>query len=159
MMPRFGLQMVASAGLERLAWYGRGPAETYSDRKFEPVGLFSSSVTNEWVEYARPQGNGNKTDVRWVELTGPGGFGIRAEGMPLISVEAHHASAADIERAAYSFQMPRRNETFLNVDLVQMGVGGIDSWSRDAWPMEAYRIAGDRPHTYRFRLRPVAPAR
>jgi beta-galactosidase len=69
MMPRFGMELVASPGLERMSWYGRGPAETYSDRAFERVGIYSSTVGQEWVEYARPQENGNKTDVRWVELT------------------------------------------------------------------------------------------
>ena len=41
------------------------------------------------------------------------------------------------------------------LDLAQMGVGGIDSWSPNACPMEPYRIAGDRPHTYKYRLLPV----
>jgi beta-galactosidase len=156
MMPRFGMALVASPGLERMSWYGRGPAETYSDRAFERVGLYSSTVGKEWVEYARPQENGNKTDVRWVELTGDDGSGFRAEGMPLLSVAAHHVSASDIEPAAYSYALPVRTEIYLNLDMAQMGVGGIDSWSRLAYPMEPYRIAGDRPHEYKFRLVPVA---
>ena len=45
MMPRFGLELVASPGLEHLSWYGRGPAETYSDRAFERVGVYTSTVT------------------------------------------------------------------------------------------------------------------
>ena len=76
-MPRFGLELVASPGLERLSWYGRGPAETYSDRAFERVGVYTSTVGREWVEYARPQENGNKTDVRWVELTNEQGIGLQ----------------------------------------------------------------------------------
>jgi beta-galactosidase len=156
MMPRFGMQLVASPGLERIAWYGRGPAETYSDRAFERVGLYVSTVAQEWVEYARPQENGNKTDVRWVELTNAQGYGFKAEGLPLLNVTAHHVSAEDIEQAAYSFELPARPEVYLNLDMAQMGAGGIDSWTLLAYPMEAYRIAGDRPHQYRFRLVPVA---
>ena len=91
-MPRFGLEFVASPGLEHLAWYGRGPAETYSDRAFERVGVYRSTVGREWVEYSRPQENGNKTDVRWVELTNAQGLGLRAEGLPLLSVVARHVS-------------------------------------------------------------------
>ena len=44
MMPRFGIELVVSPGLDRLAWYGRGPLETYVDRQFERVGLYSSTV-------------------------------------------------------------------------------------------------------------------
>ena len=69
MMPRFGTELVVSAGLENLAWYGRGPKETYIDRQFERVGVYRSTVDDEWVDYSQPQENGNKTDVRWVALT------------------------------------------------------------------------------------------
>jgi beta-galactosidase len=158
MMPRFGMELVASPGLERLSWYGRGPAETYSDRAFERVGIYSSTVAQEWVEYARPQENGNKTDVRWVELANDQGLGLRAEGSPLLSVTARHLKTSDIEQAAYSYQLPARPEIYLNLDMAQMGVGGIDSWTRLAYPMEAYRIAGDQPHDYKVRLVPVARA-
>jgi beta-galactosidase len=156
MMPRFGLELVATPGLESISWYGRGPAETYSDRAFERVGVYTSTVSREWVEYSRPQENGNKADVRWVELTNAQGFGLRAEGLPLLSVTARHFTSSDIEQAAYSFDLPARQEVYLNLDMAQMGVGGIDSWTKLAYPMDAYRIAGDRPHTYKVRLVPVA---
>ena len=38
------------------------------DRQFERVGVYESTVDQEWVEYMRPQENGNKTDVRWIAL-------------------------------------------------------------------------------------------
>jgi len=156
MMPRFGLELVVSPGLERIAWYGRGPLETYSDRQFERVGLYSSTVAEQWVEYSRPQENGNKTDVRWVELTNRDGLGLRAEGAPTLSVGAAHVTKDDIEGTDYAFKLPRRPEVYLNLDMAQMGVGGVDSWSRDAYPMEPYRIAPDKAHAYRFRLVPVS---
>ena len=156
MMPRFGLELVASPGLEQMTWYGRGPGETYSDRAFERVGIYHSTVDREWVEYARPQENGNKTDVRWLELTNQQGVGLRAEGLPLLSVGARHVKSSDIEQAPYAIDLPRRPEIYLNLDMAQMGVGGIDSWTRLAYPMDAYRIKGDQPHAYRVRLLPVA---
>jgi beta-galactosidase len=63
-----------------------------------------------------------------------------------------------MERAAYTFQMRRHPEIYLNLDLKQMGAGGIDSWSSNAWPMQPYRIPSDQPYTYTYRLSPVAPA-
>jgi beta-galactosidase len=158
MMPRFGTELVAAAGLDRLTWYGRGPAETYSDRQFEPIGVYSSTVAGEWVDYSRPQENGNKTDVRWVALTNAAGVGVMAVGEPVLSVGVTHASKEDMERAEYSFQLPRRAEVFLNLDLAQMGVGGIDSWSRNAYPRDQYRLPANRPYSYTYRLRPVSAA-
>ena len=46
MMPRFGTELVMSPGFERLVWYGRGPDETYVDRQFAPVGIYSSTVSD-----------------------------------------------------------------------------------------------------------------
>jgi beta-galactosidase len=155
MMPRFGMELVMAGGYERMAWYGRGPAETYADRAFERVGVYRSTVTGEWVEYSRPQENGNKADVRWVEITNENGVGLRAEGMPLLSVAARHASRRDVEQAAYSWQLTQRPQVYLNLDLRQMGVGGIDSWSRNAYPLEPYRIPGNQAYSYSFTLRPI----
>jgi beta-galactosidase len=155
MIPRAGMELVVSPGFENIRWLGRGPAETYVDRQFEPIGTYGSTVRQQWVEYSRPQENGNKTDVRWVELTNDRGAGIRAIGEPLLSVGAMHATKADVEQAAYTFQLPARQETYLNLDLKQMGIGGIDSWSANAWPMDPYRIQGDQPFRYRYRLVPV----
>lgn len=155
MMPRFGNELIVAPGLETLAWYGRGPIETYQDRAFERIGVYRSTVAKEWVNYSRPQENGNKVDVRWVALTNAKGIGLIAVGAPTLSVGARHFAKEDMERAAYTFQMRPHPQTFLNLDAAQMGVGGVDSWSRDAWPLAAYRIGSDKPLTYRYRLTPI----
>jgi beta-galactosidase len=155
MMPRFGTELVLAPGLENIAWYGRGPAETYVDRNFERIGLYKSTVDKEWVEYSRPQENGNKVDVRWVALTNARGVGLLAVATSPLGVAARHFTKDDLERAAYSFQMARHPQVFLNLDARQMGVGGIDSWSSNAWPLAAYRIQPSDPHTFRYRLTPV----
>lgn len=156
MIPRMGTELVLAPGLENLAWYGRGPVETYIDRAFERVGVYKSTVDREWVDYSRPQENGNKADVRWVALTNDKGVGLLAVGSPLLSVGARHTSAKDIEAADYSFKLPKRPEVYLNLDGRQMGVGGIDSWSPNAYPVEPYRIPGSGTHTFRYRLSPVS---
>ena len=152
MMPRFGMELVVEPGL-------RADDVVRARARPRPTSTARSSASastrrpcrREWVEYSRPQANGNKTDVRWVELTNDKGVGLRAEGMPLLSVEAHHASRRDIEQAAYTYQITQRPEVYLNLDFMQMGAGGIDSWSRQAYPMEPYRIPADKPYWYSFR--------
>jgi len=155
MMPRFGNELVVAPGLENITWYGRGPRETMIDRNFEPIGVYRSTVDKEWVEYMRPQENGNKTEVRWVKLTNAGGIGLMAIGDVPLNVTARHYTKEDLEHAAYTFQMKRHPETYVNLDLKQMGAGGIDSWSANAYPMMPYRIASDQAYSYSYRLRPV----
>ncbi|MFB3855415.1 MAG: glycoside hydrolase family 2 TIM barrel-domain containing protein [Vicinamibacterales bacterium] len=155
MMPRFGTELVVSPGFENLSWYGRGPVETYVDREFERIGVYRSTVDAEWFDYSRPQENGNKTGVRWVALTNDGGTGLLAVGREPMSVSARHYARDDIERAGYTFQMQKRPQVYLNLDARQMGVGGIDSWSQQAWPLPAYRIDGNQPASFSYRLTPV----
>jgi beta-galactosidase len=155
MMPRFGTELIVAPGLENIAWYGRGPVETHIDRQFERIGVYHSTVDRQWVEYMRPQENGNKTDVRWVALTNAQGIGLMAVGAPTLSVAARHFPKEEVYRAAYTFQMQRHPEIFLNLDWKQMGAGGIDSWSPNAYPMPPYRIPPDQPCSYQYRLTPI----
>ena len=159
MMPRFGTELVVAPGLENITWYGRGPKETMIDREFERVGVYSSTVDKEWVDYMRPQENGNKTDVRWVKLTNAEGVGI--DGRRRAVPERHGAALHERPRwrtPAYTFQMRRHPETYLNLDWKEMGAGGIDSWSPNAYPMAPYRIDGNQAYSYRYRLTPVDAA-
>ena len=155
MMPRFGTELVVAPGFENLTWYGRGPKETMIDRQFERMGVYKSTVDGEWVEYMRPQENGNKVDVRWVRLTNAAGVGIEATGAAPLNVTVHHYTKTDIERAGYTFQMKRHPETYLNLDDKQMGAGGIDSWSPNAYPMTPYRIPSGEEKRFGYTLRPV----
>ena len=66
--------------LDRFRWWGRGPHENYSDRKESAeLGLWSGTVNEQFVPYVRPQENGNKEEVRWLELTDGTGHGLRVE--------------------------------------------------------------------------------
>ena len=140
MMPRFGMELLVAPGFENITWYGRGPAATYADRNYEKVGVYKSTVDEQWVEYSQPQENSNKVDVRWVALSSEKGDGLLAVGMPLLSVSAYHYPKSEIEEADYTFKLSRRPQVYLNLDLGQMGVGGVDSWSTNALPLEPYRI-------------------
>ncbi|MEM1543809.1 MAG: glycoside hydrolase family 2 TIM barrel-domain containing protein [Candidatus Bathyarchaeia archaeon] len=153
-LPRIGLQLTIPGGFENVTWFGRGPHENYCDRKEgAPVGVYSSTVDEQYVPYIRPQENGNKTEVRWVALTNSLGFGLLAVGMPLIEFSAHHYTAEDFERAKHTHELRRREDITLNLDYMQSGLGG-GSCGPDTLPQ--YLV---KPETVRFmvRLRPIGP--
>ena len=149
-LPRFGMQATLVPGFEQLQWYGPGPEESYVDRRDLPVGVYRTTVDANYFDYSRPQETGNKVDVRWATLTGTEGVGLLAVGDPLLSVGALHYAAEDLDQAGYRHEMTRRDEVYLNLDAVQRGLGGDDSWG--ALPHEEFRIAPE-PRSYRFRLR------
>ena len=152
-LPRFGMQMEASGGLENVNWYGRGPHESYWDRRTGArVGLWSGTVDEQFVDYSEPQENGNKTDVRWLSLTDDHGSGLLVIGEPRMAFSAHHYTTADLEDAKYSWQMERREDITLSIDMQQTGVGGDDSWG--ARTHDEYTVWPE-PLIYSFRLRGI----
>ncbi len=95
-LPRFGLETSLVPGFETISWLGPGPQETYSDRKALPVSLHSGSVSAQFFDYSQPQETGNKADVRWMALEGPGGCGSVGRGAapalgrrPLLRLAGH----------------------------------------------------------------------
>jgi beta-galactosidase len=155
-LPRFGMQMAVPGTLSTMTWLGRGPHENYWDRHTgAPVGRYSGKVAELVHDYVRPQENANRTDVRWLALTGADGKGLLATGLPLLSLSAWPYTMEDLERATHVHTLPRRDTVTLNLDYRQTGVGGDDGWG--ARPHPEYTL-DPKPYQYRFRLRPYAPA-
>jgi beta-galactosidase len=154
-MPRFGSEMVLIGGIEKVSWYGPGPGPTYVDRNTDPVGIYHATVDELWVEYSRPQENGYHTDVRWMTIQNSRGLGLKFEGASFIGFGAHRYTKADMEDSQYSFELTRSPEVYLNVDMMQMGVGGTNSWSSDAYPLDQYRIPSG-PLSYTYRMSPIS---
>jgi beta-galactosidase len=153
-LPRFGMQLTLPQEFQAMEWYGRGPHESYWDRKRSAaVGQYRGTVDEQFVEYSRPQENGNKTDVRWLALTNQEGIGLLAIGRPLLSVGARNYRTADLENVRHHHILQKRPFVTLNLDHRQMGVGGDNSWG--ALPLEAYRLKpGD--YSYSFSLVPIS---
>jgi beta-galactosidase len=154
-LPRFGMQMAIPSEFGTMTWYGRGPHETYWDRKTgAAVGHYCGPVEEQIHLYVRPQETGNKTDVRWVSLTNKDGIGLLAVGMPLLSVSAWPFTMQDLENANHIHELPRRENITVNLDYKQMGVGGDDSWGARTHP--EYTLP-PQPYSYCFRLCAYAP--
>jgi beta-galactosidase len=120
---RVGVNMVLVPGLEELTWFGRGPWDSYADRKASAIfGRFKSTVADQYVPYVMPQEHGNKADVRWLTLRN-GGQGLKVIAQPLISFSASHFTADDLFRARHTFELKPRAEVILNLDHAQRGLG------------------------------------
>lgn len=148
MLPRLGLQLRLPGRFDQFAWYGRGPHESYSDRRESaPVGRYAGSVQEQYVPYIRPQENGNKSDVRWAAVTDLRGTGLLAVGAPVMNVSVHHYSPEDFTRARHTHELVRRPETYLHLDHAQCGLG---SNSCGPGPLPQHQLL---PTESRFRLR------
>ena len=142
-LPRLGLSLMLDESLEKMRYYGRGPYENYIDRcSASFVGLFESTVTEQFESYVRPQDNGYKTDVRWVAFTDESGRGVRFSASEPLFVQALHYTREDLDLARPQRGQPRfrtplspRKEVCLNLDVRQLGLGGGSCGPR---PMDKY---------------------
>jgi len=129
-LARVGMKFSMPASYDNIKWYGRGPFESYQDRKESAgVGLWSGSVADQYFPYVMHQENGNKTDVRWLEITDDAETGMKITGTPLMEVNVQNYSQEALNMAKPSKKLFRGDKTYVNIDLRQMGLGGDDSWS------------------------------
>jgi len=167
-MPRFGMNMIMPSEFNKMSWFGRGPHESYWDRKTSAfVDLYSGTVADQYWPYIRPQENGNKSDVRWMKLENQEGQGILFSGRPLLSVSAHHNLIEDFESPErtdgrhiegkrpvnrHTVDVVPRDLVSVNVDYKQMGVGGDDSWGARTHPEY---LLDEKNYEYGFIMTPL----
>ena len=132
-LPRFGMKMTLPNSFQYLEWFGRGPHETYWDRKTSgKVGRYSGKVWDQTFAYVRPQENGNKTDVRWMALSN-GSVGLMAKGFPAFDCSVHQYPYSLLDYTKNSQRHGKidiipGNQIDWLIDYKQMGVGGDNSW-------------------------------
>lgn len=131
-LPRVGTFQMLDGALENLTWYGRGPWENAVDRKTGcDIARWTSTVTDQYVAYIRPQDCGGKTDVRWAELTDPrDGKGVRISCDAPFFLQALHFTREDLDQSRHRPRDPRRYqplvpraEVCLSIDCRQTGLG------------------------------------
>jgi beta-galactosidase len=144
-LARVGIVLETVPGLEQVEWFGRGPVETYPDRRRAgAVARWRSTATEMYVPYVRPQESGGRNAVRWLELSDGAGRGFRLATDRPCQVSATHYRAADLATALHDVELKPRPETIVYVDVAHRGLGTA-SCGPDTLP--EYRVA---PGTYKW---------
>ena len=153
-LPKIGMQGGIERGYDNITWYGKGLLENYSDRAYGfDAGIYSQHIFDFMEPYAVPQENGNRTDVRWMYLSNKKD-GLLVIADSLLSMSAWPYTEDNLENAKHTNKLKDAGYLTLNIDLVQMGVGGNDSWSDVAAPLEKYQVKAGN-YSYRFFLLPA----
>ena len=160
-LPRLGLSLKLDKSLEGMRYYGRGPYENYIDRKTGSfLGLWESTVTDQYEPYVRPQDNGYKCDVRWVEFCDAEGRGVRFSASSPLYVQALHYDWEDLEFARHRagqqrFRAPLvpHDEVCLNLDIRQLGLGGNSCGPGPIWDKYVFPI---RTEEWKLRIEKVS---
>jgi len=124
-LPRLGILIELPRDYEQLSWYGRGPWDNYPDRKEScPIGLWKSTVSQQYVHYPRPQDSGNHEDCTMVELKTKRGKTLRIEAVDkAFSFSALPYSAQYLASKTHDYELKDQGKTYLSIDCAVMGLG------------------------------------
>ena len=152
-MPEFGMTAKLSADFGRVRFYGLGPLENYIDRREGArLGVWEYRAAENLTPYLMPQESGNRTGVRWAEVTNAKGQGLK------LWLNGGEFSALpwtphEIENAAHGFELPPVNYTVLKMSAQQMGIAGDDSWGARTHP--EYLLDVTKPLSFEFAFRGI----
>ena len=126
-VPRYGLTFRMPEDCERLTYFGRGPAESYRDKKqASRIGRFATTVTEHFEHYIRPQENMAHAETRWVEISNEAGQGLLATDTvenPEFSFNCSHFTAEQLSGTAHDYELSPLRETVVYLDYAQSGIG------------------------------------
>ncbi len=154
-VPVAGMELTVPGEYEKLTFFGRGPEENYIDRRMgTKVGVYATTVTDNFFPYVKSSETGNRTGVRWIALTDESGFGLLAGacGEP-IEASALHYTAGELDRRVHPYELNALSDTILRLNAVQIGLGGDNAWSRIV-PHEQY-LPHAHEYKYSFALAPL----
>ena len=152
-LPRFGLTFTMPEGSENLRYFGYGPHESYIDKhQASRMGDFTTTVTENFEHYVRPQENCAHFGTKWVTVWSHAGHGLLVTAMGEdISFNASHFSASQLTDTAHDYELVPQTKTYLTVDYKQSGVG-----SNSCGPklMERYQL-NEKSFSFKVSVRPV----
>ncbi|KGE14940.1 beta-galactosidase [Sphingobacterium deserti] len=152
-IPKVGMQLGINPTFEHIQYYGLGDMENYPDRAYGfDLGVYSSSLDDFMEPYLYPQENGNRMEVRWFRLQNKK-YGLLVEGKQPLQMGAWPFSQKQISQTKHWYKLKKEDSITLNIDLLQMGVGGNDTWTDVSQPLEQYQIPA-KEYRYSFRLKP-----
>ncbi|KAK5626076.1 hypothetical protein RRF57_001791 [Xylaria bambusicola] len=130
---RFGLTFGLCKTLSIVEWFGRGPMDSYVDKKHSQfMNTWGMQANSMLYEYEFPQEVGNKMDIRWVELREQ--WGDEEEGRLLRVRFGDHEGASfavmpytakDIDESTHPHELRarKRDDYIVRLDWFHHGLG------------------------------------
>ncbi len=122
-LARVGINLEIDGKLSTYSYFGSGPHESYPDRAIGRIHRWVSSVADQYVPYVRPQENGGHTGVRWFELTGDDGRGLRIDLDKPRQVSVTPYRATELADKTHDVEVESSGNAVVHIDAAHRGVG------------------------------------
>ena len=163
---RVGVEFAMPGEYSQIDFYGEGPFDSYCDRRSSTmIGHYTQSVIDQYdYTVVRPQESGTHCGLKWFSVLNPDGNGIRitssakefsASALPVSRqmLDRHPDFGHSLELKKSAHESDRTDgQTYVNLDLRQMGLGCVSSFGDH--PLPAYLIPA-APYTFEFTMTPV----
>lgn len=132
-LPAFGVQMQLPKQFDNVKYYGNGDKENYSDFKSHSHrGIYTAKTSQMFERYIRPQDSGNRTKVKWLEITDDQGQGLCFRSIDRsLDMSALPYSDEDLFKANHRQELETGKVNIVKVDGFVRGVGS-NSCGEDA---------------------------
>jgi beta-galactosidase len=154
---RFGMTVAMPNSFDRLTYLGRGPQESYCDRKTSAfLGRYTSTVRDQFHGYQRPQETGSHCDLYRLSVRGERRQALRVTADTCFAASVLPFTQEQLDSYPDKGQthpefLTEPGVTTLCLDGFMMGLGCVTSWG--AMPLPDYRM---KPCDYTFRFKLAA---
>ncbi|MEM6651516.1 MAG: glycoside hydrolase family 2 TIM barrel-domain containing protein [Pseudomonadota bacterium] len=151
-LPRIGIRFEAASWLKRLEWFGLGPDESYPDRcGAQMVGVWRSTIAEQYHPYVRPQEYGARERCRWFRLLDEAGAGLQVTLPKPLSFTARPYHDDDLNAAETIAELSARSSTEVHIDV---GIRGLGTGACGPDTLPHYRLEAGT-HTFEWHLRAI----
>lgn len=148
-VPRFALRFPLTKDFEELEYFGKGDRECYIDyQEHSKMGVWHSTVTDEYEPYIVPQDHGNHMYTKYTQLSA-GDKSIRFVADGSFEFSALHNTIEALDKYKHAFELPEATGTEVLICYKNRGIG---SGSCVTNLMDKYRIT-DKTIDFGFSIR------
>jgi len=141
-LPRIGYEARVPSEYSQVSWYGKGFGSSYVDRsEGMKTGIYSGDDESLFINYPVPQENGNRSEVRWMEMADKNDKGINVSGDQLLNFSVRKYTTENLTKARHPFNLKELPFSVLNIDMEQ---GPIGNRSCGPEALEKYWLKPDK---------------
>jgi beta-galactosidase len=154
---RIGFSMKFPKAFEHLTYYARGPWENITDRKTASFfGRYTTTVTDMFEPYPKPQSCGNREELRDLMLVNPNAnMAVKVETQGNVSFSMLHYDDATLQKARHTWELTP-GDVVAHFDYQQCGIGN-GSCGQGTGTLDKYKLPASGEYTYTLRFTPVDP--
>ena len=151
-LARVGLAFEMPDTYNQVSYLGRGEHETYADRNQSGrIGIYHTDVERMFHYYVKPQATGNRTDVRWMNLTDEAGNGLAFRSDKHFQFSVIPFTDMNVDKATHINELQRTGVVTVHLDAEQSGVGTATC---GPGVLPQYLVPVQK-HTFEFMIRPL----